>query len=87
MKHTGQLNNIREIGILLKKGIIFILDSMSAFGAVEIDMVKDGIDFLISSSNKCLEGVPGFSYVVCRKDLIKKLYLFKFYMFRFVKSV
>jgi len=70
---TGQLNKIREIGKLLKdKNVNFILDSMSAFGAVELDMVEDNIDFLVSSSNKCLEGVPGFSFVICNKNKLLK---------------
>ena len=65
---TGQLNNIKDIGKLTKsRNITFILDSMSAFGAVELDMYHNNIDFLISSSNKCLEGVPGFAFVISNK--------------------
>ena len=41
---------------------------MSAFGAVPVDMVNGHIDFLISSSNKCIQSVPGFSFVICSKD-------------------
>jgi 2-aminoethylphosphonate-pyruvate transaminase len=26
---------------------------------------------MVSSSNKCIEGVPGFSYVLCRRDLLE----------------
>lgn len=37
---------------------------MSSFGAVPIDFKGLDIDFLISSSNKCIEGVPGFSFVI-----------------------
>ena len=40
---------------------------MSSFGGIELDMVKDNIDFLVSSPNKCLEGVPGFCYILCKK--------------------
>jgi 2-aminoethylphosphonate-pyruvate transaminase len=69
---TGQLNHLNEISIYLKsKGIIFIVDSMSAFGAVEIDVSELNIDFLISSANKCLEGVPGFSFVICNKKSLQ----------------
>jgi 2-aminoethylphosphonate-pyruvate transaminase len=39
---------------------------MSSFGAIPINF-EDGLDFLISSANKCLEGVPGFSFVICRR--------------------
>ena len=37
---------------------------MSSFGAVPIDMAGSHIDFLISSANKCIEGVPGFGFVL-----------------------
>jgi len=43
---------------------------MSSFGAIPIDWVGVRIDFLISSANKCLEGVPGFSFVICRRDAL-----------------
>jgi 2-aminoethylphosphonate-pyruvate transaminase len=40
---------------------------MSAFGAVPIDMTACHIDFLVSSANKCIEGVPGFGFALCRR--------------------
>jgi 2-aminoethylphosphonate-pyruvate transaminase len=48
------------------------VDAMSSFGGVEMDMRELNIDFLVSSSNKCIEGVPGFSFALCkRSELIK----------------
>lgn len=29
------------------------------------------IDFIISSANKCIQGVPGFSFVIARRDLLE----------------
>src|SRR5262245_13695034 len=43
---------------------------MSSFGALPIELEKAGIDFLISSANKCVEGVPGFSFVICRRAVL-----------------
>lgn len=43
-----------------------MVDAMSSFGAIPLDMETAGVDFLVSSVNKCLEGVPGFSYVIAR---------------------
>jgi 2-aminoethylphosphonate-pyruvate transaminase len=40
---------------------------MSAFGAVPVDFVACHIDFLVSSANKCIEGVPGFAFAICRR--------------------
>lgn len=45
---------------------------MSAFGAIQVNLKAGYIDFIVSSSNKCIEGVPGFSFVICRKDLLSK---------------
>jgi 2-aminoethylphosphonate-pyruvate transaminase len=33
-------------------------------------MARDKIDVMVSSSNKCIEGIPGFSYVIVKKDLL-----------------
>lgn len=33
-----------------------------------MDMGELGIDYLISSSNKCIQGVPGFGFVIARRD-------------------
>ena len=65
---TGILNDIGQIGAVAKKhGKTYIVDAMSSFGAVPIDLEACGIDFLISSANKCVEGVPGFSFIFCRR--------------------
>ena len=68
---TGILNPIGEIGKVAKRhGCVFIVDAMSSFGAIPIDFPAVGIDFLISSANKCLEGVPGFSFVIARRKTV-----------------
>ncbi|HOX40398.1 MAG TPA: 2-aminoethylphosphonate--pyruvate transaminase [Candidatus Brocadiia bacterium] len=66
---TGIINPIREIGEVVRRhGRTYFVDSMSAFGAVPFDFDACGIDFLVSSSNKCVEGVPGFCFVICRRE-------------------
>ena len=68
---TGILNPIEELGHAAKAGgKVYIVDAMSSFGGMPIDFAKCGIDFLISSPNKCLEGVPGFSFVLCRRGVL-----------------
>jgi 2-aminoethylphosphonate-pyruvate transaminase len=70
---TGLLNPIAEIGEIVshyKKA--FIVDAMSTFGAYDIDMKSLNISFLISSSNKCIEGIPGFSYVLAKRIELEK---------------
>jgi 2-aminoethylphosphonate-pyruvate transaminase len=47
-----------------------LIDSMSAFGALDIDARRVTYDALAASSNKCLEGIPGLGFVVCRIDAL-----------------
>lgn len=68
---TGILNPIEELGAVTQRhGRAYIVDAMSSFGALPIDVGDWGIDYLISSANKCIEGVPGFSFVVCRRQTL-----------------
>lgn len=70
---TGLFNPITEIGAICKQaGKVFIVDAMSSFGGVQMDIKAMQIDFLVSSSNKCIEGVPGFSFVLCKKSELLK---------------
>ena len=59
---TGIINPIEKIGQIIKHHEkVYFVDSRSAFGAVLFDFEKCGIDFMVSSANKCIEGVPGFA--------------------------
>lgn len=70
---TGLLNNIEEVARVVKKfGKDFIVDAMSSFAGVNIDINNIGIDYLISSANKCIQGVPGFSFIICKKEKLIK---------------
>ena len=69
---TGMLNPVREIGLVVKRyNKTFLVDAMSSFGGIEMDLVDWGIDFLISSANKCIQGVPGFGFVIARRNAIE----------------
>ncbi|UCF15791.1 MAG: 2-aminoethylphosphonate--pyruvate transaminase [Phycisphaerales bacterium] len=69
---TGIVNPIGAIGeIVAKSGAKYFVDAMSSFGAVPIDLDECKIDYLVSSANKCIEGVPGFSFVLCRLSSLK----------------
>jgi len=68
---TGILNPVAEIGGVVKRqGRAFIVDAMSSFGGVPMRVAESGIDFLVSSANKCIQGVPGFGFVLARRDLL-----------------
>jgi 2-aminoethylphosphonate-pyruvate transaminase len=70
---TGLLNPIAEIGYIVSSyGKAYIVDAMSTFGAYDINMKALNISYLISSSNKCIEGIPGFSYVLAQRTELEK---------------
>lgn len=69
---SGIVNPLRDIAEAVKKRErLLVLDAMSSFGAIPFDMTALGIDVMISSANKCIEGVPGFAYVVARTEMIR----------------
>lgn len=69
---TGMLNPLAEIAAAVKRhNRIFMLDSMSAFGGIPLDMARLGIDFLVSSANKCIQGVPGFGFILAKKSVLE----------------
>ncbi|MDR0844829.1 MAG: 2-aminoethylphosphonate--pyruvate transaminase [Tannerella sp.] len=70
---TGILNPVAEIAAVVKGlGKILIIDSMSGFGGVSIDVPALGVDFLISSANKCIQGTPGFGFAIARTSELEK---------------
>ncbi len=70
---TGVLNPVAEIARVVKAHQkVLIVDAMSSFGGVPVDMSALGIDFLISSANKCIQGVPGFGFIIARRSLLEQ---------------
>jgi 2-aminoethylphosphonate-pyruvate transaminase len=66
---SGILNPVAEISetVYVKKRK-FLLDSMSAFGAIPLEVDDIRYEAMVSSANKCIEGVPGFGFVIARKS-------------------
>ena len=70
---TGILNPIKEIGEVVHSfDKTFIVDAMSSFGGVPMDLSSLHIDFCISSANKCIQGVPGFGFVIANTRALEK---------------
>ncbi len=68
---SGIVNPVTDIAKVVKgRGRRFMVDAMSSFGALPLDM-RDGLDVMVSSSNKCIEGVPGFSYVLVKRHMLE----------------
>jgi 2-aminoethylphosphonate-pyruvate transaminase len=68
---TGMINPIREIGeVVRRQARSYIVDAMSSFGGIPLNLSECGIDYLVSSANKCIEGVPGFAFVLARREAL-----------------
>nr|WP_244547417.1 aminotransferase class V-fold PLP-dependent enzyme [Bradyrhizobium sp. Gha] len=69
---TGMVNPLQElVGEAKRRGVKTIIDAMSSFGALNIDMSDRGPDVLVTSSNKCIEGPPGVAFVVASRLLLE----------------
>ncbi len=70
---TGMLNPIEQIANVVSQAKRqLILDAMSSFGGIPLDIGKLSIDYLISSANKCIQGVPGFGFVIAKQSKLEK---------------
>jgi 2-aminoethylphosphonate-pyruvate transaminase len=70
---TGMINPVDAIGKVVKDdGKIYIVDAMSSFGGIPIDINSLRADFLISSANKCIQGVPGFGFVIACTEVLER---------------
>src|SRR5690606_5443010 len=66
------LNPVEEIAEVVEaRGRKLLVDSMSALGAVPLEAGKVRFEAVVSSANKCIEGVPGFGFVLARKDALE----------------
>ena len=69
---SGILNPLEEIGSVVKTaGRKLLIDSMSAFGAVPVDPERVDFEAMVSSANKCIEGVPGFGFVFAKLSALQ----------------
>ncbi len=69
---SGILNPINEIAAVAASfGVRTLIDSMSAFGAIPVDLTRLHCDALVSSANKCIEGAPGFGFVIVKRSVLE----------------
>jgi 2-aminoethylphosphonate-pyruvate transaminase len=70
---TGLLNRLDIIGPLAKKyGMVTIVDAVSAYAGIPMDLAALGIDFMSSTSNKNIQGMAGVGFVIGKKTEIEK---------------
>ncbi|SNS56947.1 2-aminoethylphosphonate--pyruvate transaminase [Pseudomonas segetis] len=70
---SGILNPLKELAEVIKsRGKGLIVDAMSSFGAVPLTVDQIPFDVMVSSANKCIEGIPGFGFVIIRRTLLEQ---------------
>ncbi len=61
---TGVLNDLRQIGHLIKKhGALSLVDAVTSFGAINVPMDEWHIDVMVTGSQKALMLPPGLSMI------------------------
>jgi 2-aminoethylphosphonate-pyruvate transaminase len=74
LETTSGIRNPLEalVGVARERGVITIVDAMSAFGGLPINMRRDGIDILVASGNKCIEAPPGVAFAIVARSLLNR---------------
>lgn len=68
---TGVVNPMNELVTLFRRhNVTTVIDAVSAFGALPLNAEETPFDVLVTSSNKCIESVPGVSLTLARTDLL-----------------
>lgn len=71
---SGMLNSLEEtLAVAHRHGVRVLLDAMSSFAAMPIRVGGDGVDALVSSSNKCLQGMAGLGVVIATRELLDEV--------------
>jgi 2-aminoethylphosphonate-pyruvate transaminase len=71
---TGLLNPIAEVARVAQRlGRRVIVDAMSSLFGEPLDVAQEPLDFVTASANKCLQGVPGVSFVLARRSALEAL--------------
>ena len=70
---VGILNDIITISRMAARfGVEVIVDAMSSYAGIPIDIKDSGIHYLMASTNKCIQGMAGLSFVICKKESLEK---------------
>ena len=69
---TGLLNPLAQVGALAKAhGKTYIVDAISSFAGIPFSAADNHIDYMVGTSNKCIQGIAGLSFVICRREAIE----------------
>jgi 2-aminoethylphosphonate-pyruvate transaminase len=71
---TGLLNPVAEVArVAARAGRRVLVDAMSSLFGEPLQVDGEGIDFVVASANKCLQGIPGVAFVLGRRSALQAL--------------
>jgi len=71
---TGILNPIKKIGKLAEfYDCTYMVDTISSFAGVPFNIKECNIDFMMSTSNKCIQAMAGVAFVICKNSSLEKI--------------
>jgi len=71
---TGILNRLEPfLDVARKYDLTTMVDTISSYAGVPIDLQETPVDFLMSTSNKCIQGMAGLAFIICKNEALKKL--------------
>jgi 2-aminoethylphosphonate-pyruvate transaminase len=71
---TGLLNPVAAIGEIVRQyGRVMLVDSISGLGGETLDLATAGIDLCVGTANKCIQGLPGVSFVLVKTTDMERM--------------
>jgi 2-aminoethylphosphonate-pyruvate transaminase len=71
---TGLLNDLTSLGDLCRRyGLTFLVDGISSYAGMPMDLKRDNVAFMTSSSNKNIQGMAGVGFIICRRSDLEGL--------------
>lgn len=71
---TGLLNPVQEIAdVVDSQNRVFIVDAISALAGETIDVAGSHMYMVAGTANKCIQGIPGVSFVLVRKGFLERM--------------
>lgn len=66
---TGLLTDLPAIGRICRRlGVVTVVDAVSAYAGIPMDLAALNVDFMASTSNKNIQGMAGIAFVICRRE-------------------
>ena len=71
---TGMLNPLPEfIDLCREFRLVSIVDAISSYAGLPLDLRELPVDYLLSSANKCIQGMAGLSFVISRRESLERI--------------